>query len=68
MVAKLTAQQAEQLKQVQFIPDNFFNPIKDKNNNWIISLEEVEQCNIEWVKKLPLIEFEPIEIQTEINI
>lgn len=66
IVAKLTAQQAEQLKQVQFLPDNFFNPIKDNNGNWIISLQEVEQCDIEWVKKLPKIEYE--EIQTEINL
>lgn len=60
MVAKLTPEQAEQLKGVQFIQDNYFNPIQDKNGNWIISIEEVEQCNIEWVKLLPLINYEPI--------
>jgi len=60
MVAKLTKKQAEQLKGVEFVKDNFFNPILDAEGNYIISLEEVEQCNIKWVKELPLIEFNPI--------
>jgi hypothetical protein len=59
-VAKLTPEQAEQLKGIEVVKDNFFNPIQDKNGNWIISLEEVNQCSIEWVKSLPLIEYEPI--------
>lgn len=59
MVAKLTQEQAEQLKGLEYTRDNKFNPIQDINDNWIISLEEVEQCDIEWVKTLPLIEFEP---------
>jgi hypothetical protein len=59
-VAFLTQQQAEQLKGIEVVKDNFFNPIQDKNGNWIISLEEVDQCSIEWVKQLPLIEFEPV--------
>jgi hypothetical protein len=63
IVAKLTPKQAEQLKEVQFAPDSFFNPIRDKNDNWIISIEEVEQCNIEWVKELPLIDYIPQEIE-----
>jgi hypothetical protein len=60
-VALLTEQQAEQLKGVEVVPDNYFNPIEDVNGNWIISLEEVEQCSIDWVKSLELIEYEPIE-------
>jgi hypothetical protein len=63
-VVKLTAEQAEQIKGAEFAPDSYFNPIQDKHGNWIISLEEVEQCDIEWVKSLPLIEFEPIELTT----
>jgi hypothetical protein len=59
-VALLTEQQAEQLKGVEVVPDNYFNPIQDKHGNWIISLEEVEQCSIGWVKSLELIEYEPI--------
>jgi hypothetical protein len=59
-VAILTEQQAEQLRGVEVVADNYFNPIQDKHDNWIISLEEVEQCSIEWVKELELIEYEPI--------
>jgi hypothetical protein len=57
IVAQLTTEQAEQLQGVEFKPDSFFNPILDANGNYIISLEEVEQCDIEWVKELPLIEY-----------
>lgn len=60
IVAKLTAEQAEQLRGVEFIKDNFFNSILDADGNYIISLEEVEQCNINWVKELPQIEYNPI--------
>jgi len=60
-VALLTIEEAEQLKGVEVVPDNYFNPIQDADNNWIISLEEVEQCSIEWVKNLPKIEYKPIE-------
>lgn len=56
----LTEEQAQLLIGVEFIPDNYFNPIKDANNNFIISTQEVEQCSIEWVKELPLIEYNPI--------
>lgn len=59
-VARLTPEQAEELKGMQFVQDNFFNPVMDKNGNYIISLEEVEQCDIEWVKELPRINYEPI--------
>jgi hypothetical protein len=63
MVALLTTEQAEQLKGIEFVKDNFFNPIQNKNGNWIISIEEVEQCSIDWVKELPLIEFEPVIVE-----
>ena len=56
----LTEEQAALLIGLEFIPDNYFNPIKDANNNFIISIEEVEQCNIEWVKNLQLIDYLPI--------
>lgn len=62
-VVHLTAEQAEQLQGVEVVPSNFFNPIQDKHGQWIISLEEVNQCSIEWVKELPLIEYEPIEYE-----
>jgi hypothetical protein len=60
-VALLTENQANQLKGVEIVQDNYFNPIQDAQGNWIISLEEVEQGSIEWLKELPLINYEPIE-------
>lgn len=60
-VALLTNEQAEQLKGIEVVESNYFNPIQDAQGRWIISLEEVEQCSIEWVKELPLIEYEPIQ-------
>jgi len=56
----LTEEQAQLLIGIEFIPDNYFNPIKDANNNFIISVEEVEQSSIEWVKNLELINYLPI--------
>jgi hypothetical protein len=57
----LTYEQAHSLIGIQFMSDNYFNPIMDADGNHIISIEEVEQCSIEWVKALPLINFKPIE-------
>ena len=58
----LTYEEAQSLIGIQFIPDNYFNPIQDSEGNWIISVEEVNQCSIDWVKFLPLIYYKPIEI------
>ncbi len=55
----LTSDQADSLQGVEFMPDNYFNPVQDKSGNWIISPQEVEQCSIDWVKLLPQIEYEP---------
>lgn len=68
-VALLTTEQKDSLVGVEYAPDSFFNPIQDKNGNWIISLEEVEQCvntDFMWVKELPLIEYEPVIIDLPI--
>ena len=68
-VALLTEQQKDSLVGVEYAPDSFFNPIQDANGNWIISLEEVQQCvntDFMWVKELPLIEYEPVIIDLPI--
>jgi hypothetical protein len=57
----LTEEQAGWLDGVEFVADNYFNPIQDADGNWIISIEEVEQSSLDWVKYLPLITFKPIE-------
>jgi hypothetical protein len=66
-VYQLTEEQANSLLEVEFIPDNYFNPIQDNNGNWVISTEEVEQCSIDWVKELTLIEYVPF-LNTEDDI
>jgi hypothetical protein len=63
-VALLTSKQSDSLRGVEVVAGNFFNPIQDADGNWIISIEEVEQTDIEWVKKLPLIEYRQ---ETNIN-
>lgn len=62
-IHKLTEEQKDLLVNKMFIKNNYFNPIQDANNNWVVSIEEVDMCNVEefmWVKELELIEFEPV--------
>jgi hypothetical protein len=63
-VHQLTSEEAQSLVGVQFMPDNYFNPIMDADGNHVISIEEVEQCSIDWVKALPLINYKPIIIES----
>jgi hypothetical protein len=58
-VAILTETQKEQLIGQQYAPDSYFNPVQDEDNNWVISIEEVQITDIQWVKELPLIEYKP---------
>lgn len=60
----LTQEQAGWLDGVEFVADNYFNPIQDADGNWIISTEEVEQSSLDWVKFLPLITYKPIIIES----
>jgi hypothetical protein len=58
-VVILTEEQKNQLVGQQYAPDSYFNPIQDEDNNWIISIEETQATDIQWVKELTLIEFKP---------
>ena len=61
-VGLLTEIQKDELVGQLYDEDSYFNPIQDANNNWIISVEEMEQCvnpEFMWVKELPLITYEP---------
>jgi hypothetical protein len=61
-VGLLTVEQKDQLVGQWYAPDSFFNPLEDLNNNWVISVEEMEQCvnpAFDWVKDLTLIEHKP---------
>lgn len=66
IVAQLTNEQAQSIKGVEYTTDNYFYPIQDANDIYIISMQEVEQCEIDWVKKLPLIEYVPKQVNIKL--
>ena len=60
----LSVSEKDEITGQSYAPDSYFNPIQDANDNWVISVEEVDQCvNPEfiWVKNTPLIEYIPKE-------
>lgn len=61
-VGLLTEVQKDELVGQLYDDDSYFNPIQDIDDNWIISVEEMEYCvnpTFSWVKDLPLIEYKP---------
>ena len=61
-VALLTSEQRDIIEGMQYKPGVYFNPVRDADGNWIISMEEVNACNVPafaWVKSLPLIDYLP---------
>lgn len=61
-VGLLTIEQKDSLVGQMYTEDSYFNPITDANDNWVISVEEMEYCTnpeFMWVKELPLIEYKP---------
>lgn len=61
-VGLLTEVQKDELTGQCYDEDSYFNPIQDADDNWIISVEEIDQCinpYFMWVKDLPLIEYKP---------
>lgn len=69
IVAFLSEAEKDQLVGQEFAPFEYFNPVQDIDNNWVISMEEVNNCinpTFMWVKDLPEIDYipkpeEPIE-------
>ena len=64
-VGLLTIEQKDSLIGQLYMPDSYFNPIQDYYDNWVISVEEINQCinpEFMWVKDLDLIEYKPKEI------
>jgi len=70
IVIKITEEQKDILKNTEFSKDSFFNPIQDKNDNWIISLEEFNAClecescikEHPWILDCEKIEYEAKEV------
>lgn len=63
-VYKLTIEQKDSLIGQNYKSLSQFNPIEDNNGDWVISVEEVDNCtnvSYQWVKTLPLINYEPIQ-------
>jgi hypothetical protein len=61
-VGLLTELEKNELVGKMYTQDSYFNPIQDEDENWIISVEEINQCdnvNLKWVKTLPIIEYKP---------
>lgn len=60
LVGLLTEVQKNELVGVYYAPDSIYNPIQDVDNNWVISVEEIQQTtnpDTMWVKELELIPF-----------
>ena len=61
-VGLLTELQKDQLIGQLYAPYSYYNPIQDFNDDWVISVEEIEQTiapEFMWVKDLPLIPYTP---------
>lgn len=61
-VGKLTPEQADSLRGQTFQTDSYFNPLKDINDQWVISAEEIAYCSNPdylWIKELEMIEYTP---------
>lgn len=62
-VYNLTIEQKDILNGQTYDGLQFFNPSLDAENNWFISIEEVNGCTnelLQWVKDLPLMNYNPI--------
>ena len=59
MIAIITLEQVEILSNLTYNDGVKFNPIQDLNDNWIVSEDEINQSNLQWLKDLPLTEYEP---------
>jgi hypothetical protein len=61
LVGLLTEVQKDELIGVYYSADSIYNPIQDINDNWIISVEEIQATtnpDTMWVKDLELIPYE----------
>ena len=64
-VGLLTEIEKDELVGQLYASNSYYNPIQDSTDNWVISVEEIEQTitpEFMWVKDLPLILYIPKEI------
>lgn len=63
LVGLLTIEQKDLLINQLFDEDSYFNPLQDNSDNWIISIEEIEQNiypEFYWIRDLEMILFVPV--------
>lgn len=61
LVGLLTEVQKDELIGQWYAPDSYYNPIQDASDNWVISVEEMQNTinpDTMWVKDLKLIRYE----------
>ena len=65
MVVVLTESEYLEIQGKEYRDGMIFNPIKDINNNWVISEQEVVQCNenFAYLKNKDRVIFEPKDIE-----
>jgi len=62
-VVILTEAQKDSLINNTYDGVQYFNPVQDINNNWVVSEEEINCCSndpsFNWIKSLTLTDFQP---------
>lgn len=61
IVAKITQEQANEIRGKEFNNGNLYNPIQDAEGNWVVSLTELQFLGIDFASTVELINFEPIK-------
>jgi hypothetical protein len=62
MIAKLTIAEKDSVLGIKYDGIQYFNPVQDADENWVISEEEINNCtnvDYQWVKSLTLSVFNP---------
>ena len=62
-VVQITQEQKDLLIGQTWDGVTFFNPTKDADNNWFVSIQEVYGCNkpeFQWLKSCELIKYNPV--------
>jgi hypothetical protein len=59
-IVVLNKEQASEIHGTEYAHGMLFNCVQIDENTFYISKEVQERCEIEWIKKLPLTTYEPI--------
>lgn len=59
MIAIITQEERDSLIGQTFDGVQFFNPIQDINDNWVLSEQEINESTLQWLKDLQLTEYLP---------